>query len=103
MSLKFLPCLHIAICCIENHLTTSDWVMLSFSYMAFILVHLRGLLYSYILTIMSQEEIAPEGSKLRVIINILILKILKSIYSIEFFILPKLKKPQPWVSHKAEQ
>lgn len=69
MSIKFLPCLHIAVCCIENHLTTSDWIMISFSYMAFILVNLRGLLYSYILIIMSQEEIAPEGSTLRVIIS----------------------------------
>lgn len=70
MSIKFLPCLHIAICCIEDHLTTSDRVMISFSYMAFILVNLRGLLYSYSVIIMSPEEIAPEGSKLRVITNI---------------------------------
>lgn len=103
MSIKFLPCLHIAICCIEDHLTTSDRVMISFSYMAFILVNLRGLLYRYILTIMSQEEFAPEGNKLRVIINIQIFKILSSIYSTEILvILPKLKKPQTWVSQKAE-
>lgn len=68
-SIKFLPCLQTAICCIENHLTTSDWVMISFSYMAFILVNIRELLYSYSLIIMSQEEAAPEASKLRVTIS----------------------------------
>lgn len=102
MSIKFLPCLHIAVCCIEDHLTTSDQVMISFSYMAFILVNLRGLLYSYSVIIMLQEEIAPEGSKLRVITNIQIFKILSSIYSIEILLIfPKLKKPQTWVSQKA--
>lgn len=101
MSIKFLPCLHIAICCIEDHLTTSDRVMISFSCMVFILVNLRGLLYSYSVVIMSQE-IAPEGSKLRVITNIKIFKILSSIYSIEILVIfPKLKKPQTWVSQKA--
>lgn len=51
---------------------------------------------------MSQEEIAPEGSKVRVIINIQDFKILSSIYSIEILVIsPKLKKPQTWVSQKA--
>lgn len=53
---------------------------------------------------MSQEEIAPEGSKVRVIINIQDFKILSSIYSIEILVIsPKLKKPQTWVSQKAEE
>lgn len=69
------PCLHIAICCIEEHLTTSDWVTISLSYMPFILVNLRQLRYSYILTGL-QEDIAPQGSKLHIIINTQIFKIL---------------------------
>lgn len=51
MSIKFLPGLHITVFCIKDHTTNSDWVMISFSYKAFTLVNLRGLLHSHSLTI----------------------------------------------------